>query len=259
MKVNLKSKVISDDFEVYSLFPGEGYKHRTDMLNRGYVFLDFPDLVIPSKPSEFESKNFLSAVVMSEQLAGWLSGPKDANNKPSSNLSDYANVRQGSKRSRYINGLKALFFKARKGELVLLPDRGAYGELMIGELSTDVGKIEYIQPSGMSQKFAARRVKWLSKISQHKISAEFLRSIRTPNALTLVQNSYRKQIFENAYDSYTIGSYVSARFIVSGHEYDVRDDFNFSRFTNYMAALYESYDTNAQVVIPDNILTRSMQ
>ena len=66
MLIDLKSKVITEGFQVYSLFPGEGYKHRADMHNRNLVFLDFPSLSIPSKLEDFESKEFLSKVSMSQ-------------------------------------------------------------------------------------------------------------------------------------------------------------------------------------------------
>jgi len=243
MLIDLKSKVITEGFEVYSLFPGEGYKHRADMENRNLVFLDFPALSIPTRIEDFETKEFLLKVSMSNDLATWLKGMKDSKNKPSSNLSDYGKVRRTPKKSKYINSLQGLFYTARKGEIVILPDRGAFGDLLIGEFTTDSGSFEYITPTGYTNKYASRRVKWLAKVSQHKFSSDFLRSVRTANPFTLVQRSYRKQIFEQAYESYTFDGLISAKFQVRGEEFDSQDDFNFSRFMNYVAALCENYES----------------
>jgi hypothetical protein len=239
MQINLSTKVIDADFQVYSLFPGEGYKHRHVMIEKNFVYLDFPEIEIPPTAVEMQSRDFLLRVAQSEEFAYWISRRRPVGERPSDNLNDYDGVRSGQRRSRYINALSGLIFEAKKSELVLVPDMGAFGDLLVGEFVEDPGVIRYVQVGPMETRYVGRRVRWLTRISQHTLSSEFLKSVRTPNPLVIVERSYRKRIYEAAYTSFVMNGEISARFDVRGLSFTSGDDFHFARFVNYVSALCE--------------------
>lgn len=241
MIIDLKTKIIPENFVVYSLFPGAGYKHRQVMLEQNLVFLDFPDLTIPENKIGFHKHEFVMAVARSEAIAQWISTGRYNENKPVLDIQSYRNSRTGTRRGKYINSLQGLHYTAKKGELVVLPTYGHFGDIMIGEFLDEPSAIRYILPNEHygEYKVPARRVKWIGKKAQHQVSEDFLKSIRS-NPLVIVAQSDRRMIYDAAYSSYTLDSNISATFRVAGESFTSRDDFFFQEFTNYIAALCEN-------------------
>lgn len=240
MRVDINTKIIGNDFQVYSLFPGEGYKHRQTMINENVVFLDFPDLDIPTTQSGFSKAKFINSVVQSASVSSWISQGKPVGSNPAHSPQSFLKSKRTQKRMRYVNALEGLFAKAKRGEVVLLPDRGHYGELLIGEFIGEPSDVTYTVVNG--HKYPSRKVKWMGKKSQHKLSAEFLRSIRTANPLVIVERSKRRPFYEAAYQSFILGDDISAKFLVGGESFNSRDDLLLQQLINYVAALYEDYD-----------------
>jgi len=226
---------------MYALFPGEGYKHRQTMIDRNLVFLDFPDLKLPQASVDYLKREFTHQVARSEAIKDWISGGKMDINKPMLNVSHYANTARGKKRGKYINALEGLHLEAKKGELVIIPTAGYYGDIMIGEFTESAGKIRYVSPNPSYDDFLvpARRVKWIGKKPQHQVTEEFLKAIRTSNPLVLVKKSHRRPLYDAAYPSYMLDDEVHSTFTVKGQSFTARDGYFFQEFLNYAAALAE--------------------
>ena len=222
------------------------------MKERGLVFLDFPGVKLPESSVDFLSSNFLYQVARSEAILKWFNGGLDRTKKPPSSLKEYSKSRTGPKRGKYVSGLDGLYRKAKKGELVVMPDSGHFGELLIGEFLDDPGHEVYVRPSAKYEEFnvPARRVKWLGRKPQYQLTPEFLKSLRT-NPFVLVKRSHRKPVYDIAYPSYQIGDEFSASFKVSGDIFTSRDDYYLQQFINYVAALVENYENQSSDISQD--------
>jgi len=253
--INIRTKVINSDFNVYALFPGQGYKHRQVMIDRGLVFLDFPGLQLPKTQKGYLERDFTREVARSEDFASWISGGKIISKTPPTSLATYTDRARGPKRGKYINSLQGLHLNAQKGELIIVPTAGHYDDIMIGELIDDPNNPIYIapNPSYNDHKVPARRVKWIGRKPQHHVKEEFLRSIRTSNPFVLVKKSDRRQIYDSAYPSYSIGDDVFSTFAVKGQTYSSMDDYFFQELINYSAALSEHVNSKEKKKMSSNV------
>ena len=240
VKVQLSTVFIPESRQVYSLFPGEGYKFRRVIEEDSVLFLDFPNLEIPdSREATFKS-DFVNELLLADQVAAWIKGGRKAEKSPYREDAERP-TRLSQKRQRNLNALQVLFFDLEEGDLVVVPAPGAFGELLIGEVSSSKMKRLNIQPYvEYNESFAARRVRWLAKISQHKLSAEFLQSIRNQNPLSVVGQSFRQEIYSAAYKSYVYGSRMSSKFTVAGEDYDSFEELLLHRFSNFVAAAHSA-------------------
>jgi len=252
-RINIKTKVISDNFRVYAIFPGSGYKHRQAMIERNLVFLDFPDLILPEDSAGYLRNEFTHDVARSEAISSWVSGGMMLESKPMMDIEHYRNTARGKKRGKYINSLEGLHVEAKKGELVIVPTMGYYGDIMIGEFVDNI--TTYVSPGdGYGEyKVPARKVRWIGKKPQYQVTEEFLKSIRTSNPLVIVKKSDRRQIYEAAYPSHMIGDEVYSTFKVNGETYTARDSYYFQEFLNYAAAVAEHICENRDGAIDQNI------
>ncbi len=193
-EVLLDAYVLPDDHSVFKFFPGEGYKFYDVIRDTGVAIIDIRQLEdISEDPSEWDDESVLAAIT-EDRLARAEEGGKDRPDRVVHSSGDKMNL-------TFLNGL---LFKAKKGDLILMPQKGYTTEVLIGELEDDAGEVWTIeaQDDGTKWKYFGRRVVWVGSIEKRLFKRELIEQLQTPVAFFDVGVSNYDQVYRLAFDNY---------------------------------------------------------
>lgn len=196
-RVVLNTKLFDERSEVYALFPGPRYRFYKAFVERGIGFLDFPGLHVPEDREHLRTEDFLHAMVRSEHAAYRGAAEQEIEEQP----------RWSTRRTFNANALHTLLYKAKKGEVVVMPSREKFGQIVVGEFVDEPGnELRVREPSIHGElNVAARRIKWLGRKASYRVTERLLKRLQTQNAFTILERTCRREVYGIAYPSFIYG------------------------------------------------------
>lgn len=203
------------------------------------VFMDFPDLGVPKEKAALDSKEFLSALVLSEKTAQWV-GRKGEGQRPAQQLELYEDSRWGRSRKERARGLHSLLYSAKKGDLIVIPDDRGLGTIHVGRFTSNAPSTFRYRYGAASVSFPARKVEWMGRRPWYQCTEELLLRSRIQTPFTLLAKSVRPEIYDIAFKSYLFDGEYMSRFDVGAEVYNSSHEALLQFLINYTAAHCEA-------------------
>lgn len=232
MEFEIDGVVIPDDHSVFKLFPGKTYRLAKVMHDARLAFLDIPGLSeLSGQPSDWRDSDVLR-VIRDERLfrEGGASRPRKRKGSGSA---------QDKKRLGF---LKNLFFKAKKGDLILVPlGDGFASQIALGELQDEAGelrRLEYTANEKTTETYG-RSVRWLGRVDKNKLSANLVKSLHSSTAFHLLPNSVYEEVYLSAYGTFTYDGIYVAKFETDKETFTPTDYANIGALFNGLAVVHD--------------------
>ncbi len=151
--------------------------------------------------------------------------------------------------------LYGLLFKAEKGDLILMPQKGYTTEVLIGQLLDDPGVVKTVKAKDDdgTHVYYGRRVKWVGKIEKRLFNAELVELLQTPVAFFDVGSSNYEQVYRLAFDNYVYDRQFVATFRTSKRVFTPKDNFVTSVWLELLEVLEEAREAGASLPNGDSI------
>lgn len=224
IKIFNKYKIIPDDHNIYVLHAGRNKCFLADFFATQSVFLDIPSVDLSAEEPEGKKaiERYHRTLQKGSAFAHFHKFP-DRLIAPPNDVEKY-HPKLGLQDPNYkrmdgpaIAAVTELYYKAKTGDLVIVPGRGYQGNVLIGEIgplvTTKNGKIKKTPVSEYhGVEIAHRPVKWLSTYKARvEFSPEFGKILGLPRKLVKLPESLKFEAYDYAYEEYVYNQGASIR------------------------------------------------
>lgn len=242
VEIDLKTRFLSKNHNIYVLHPGEKKKFYFDFIEQNLVFLDMPGVTFPRTVdvSKVELRQMLR---VGRRVGAWHRAGRNNEARPSRNPRDY----RPAGAVRYVSEVQGLYGEAGRGDLVVAPGPGYITEVHIGELTEEFNPRVFAKAKVYpEERIPARRVRWLSK---DKIKAHFSRRLielmQNPQALIRISvPAEKREIYDLAYSDYSMTGEATGLIRVTKTNVDLHELNQSNELLSYFAAMYHALDDN---------------
>ena len=207
--VDLNSKIVPAEQRIWIVHPGRNRSHIDTFLFEGAVFLEFPGLEL--RPDHLQDDGDLRQRIRYAQAVKANRGFVRDDGSPI-RVADFT-AQPDTDVAVHLRTVKHLTDRMKKGDLVVVPGRGAGGNVLFGEVAGSFFPQQSIQvPSLIYAKTPVRRVNWVQERSKLELPADLIRYFEKPPAIAEVARDHiSERFFDYAYDAYSTGdrSWVS--------------------------------------------------
>lgn len=237
IKVRLDAYVLPDDHTVYKFFPGEGYKFYDAILESQIAIIDIRGLEeLEGDPIDWDDEEVLDLISLDRVSRAIKSGGEQPNRLIHS---------PGDKMNQTF--LYGLLFKAEKGDLIVMPQRGYASTVWIGELVDDeVSAIDLKDGDGVYTYFG-RKVKWVGSISKRGFSTDLVDLLQTPVAFFDIGSSNYDQVYRASFDNYVYDRQFVATFRTNKKIFTPKDSFITSVWLELLEVLEQAREDGVQL------------
>lgn len=235
MKIDIATKVLGDEEDVYIVRPGEGYWAFDQMRKSSRIFLDFPDLKITPGGAFPSDERVRLHLVRSMTLREWYDDDK-VGPKPSNDIKDFDDKAYRRRLGRYSGALKRLMFDLTPGTIIVMPDEGYYGRVYIGEIAGPA-HLHSWNSIYEGEELVCRRVKWARWKARGEFSEEIRDLLGHTTPILQLPRSLRPEILRAGYDQYAYSDAFSARLNTEEEEFNTLDDLSIQQFLNYVTGV----------------------
>lgn len=235
MKIDIATKVLGPEDDVYIVRPGEGYWAYELMERSSRIFLDFPDLRVNPKGQLPADDTLRLHIARSIALREW-HDDEQPGPRPSDDPNDFDDQAYRRRLGRYVGAVKRLISDLSIGTVIVVPDEGYFGQVLVGEV---VGRpeIHAWKQAYDGEPLITRRVKW----SRSKLRGSFDEEIRdllghTTPVLQLPR-SLREEILYAGFDQFAYENSFSARLNTEEEDFSTLDDYSIQSFLNYVTGI----------------------
>ncbi len=229
--VDLATTVISQDHKVWKLFPGEAYKFVTLMSDEKLVFLDVRGLTkLGDFPEKWDDEKLVEAVSVDRWKRQ--NSARDEVTERRVTAVDKANA-------TYVKGILVL---AKAGDLVVVPQQGPAGLILIGQFTEESGKSHTLeaQDGRVHSTYVGRRVRWLGKVNKRKVPLDVVERLQTPVSFFDMGDTGRTLFYKLAFGSFSYDGFNYAEFETTKQVFTSRDSRNASTWFELVELLEAS-------------------
>ncbi|MBO9421488.1 hypothetical protein J7481_18415 [Labrenzia sp. R4_2] len=244
---NLKVKYIAEDHNVWAVHAGRYKRQYETFLENNVVFLELPGL--PSAGVDFGNlQSVRQAIRMSDGVLKWIIG--QSTNPPVRNLDAYDGnpidiAEEGARTfNSQVGNVMSLFHQAKAGDLVLVPGKGHYKSVLIGEIETSFDSDDLIllrQYDDEATPF--RRVNWLNtEIPKRNFSKYVSKRLENRHAVINLNknwsdlNSISDDVYKFAYQNFIFKD--QSHITLSGPTYNSKEPQGIFDATDLIKAVY---------------------
>jgi hypothetical protein len=233
--VDIATRVVKADENIYVMQPGEGYWLYDSFAQFSHVFLDFPGLGLDFKEPAPDDKALRTMIVRSLTLSDWIRNDKRGKT-PSRDLADYLGKDRRLRLGRYVGAVKRLYFDLTPGTIIVVPGRHYYDDVLIGEI---VGKPRMLVRKSLYDKepVPARKIEWLRRKPRSAFTREVREKFGTPNPLIQLERSLRGEVLKAGFDQFAYNGQFAARLNTANDDFNTLDDYNIQTFVNYVTGV----------------------
>lgn len=260
--VELNTKVIDKNQNIWVIFPGRGRKYFNRFYDEKKIFLDLPGTLFDERVNEIsmsqyrkqEVKDYVRKnVVRSLKIQEWTRETETEifpTNAPSKNLDDFpTRFPEEPKNFGSIVSTAGKFFIGMKhGDLVLVPGKGgAFSSVHFGELRGGFSPTNSVRlPKFREERAQARNVNWLGvDASRVDFSRDVYGYLTRPPAIHQISDPKAKlEVYGTAYKNYIVGD--KSRALVFAKEYDGKDPTAVNPVNDAVKFLVAVYNCHAQ-------------
>jgi hypothetical protein len=229
--VKLGTVILPSDHKVYKFFPGKSYKFYDLITDKRIAVLDIRGLDDLGSPSSWKDDAILTRIAQDRVDRMVAAG----GTKPSRLVRSV-----GDKAA--LTFLKGLLFTARKGDLILMPDKGYTTLVRVGELLDDAGDVRSFTATddGTANSYFGRRVRWLANIEKRKFSLDLINLLQTQSAFFDIGRSHYEEVYQLTFDNYVYDGQYVATFTTSKNVFTSKDALLTSVWFELLEVLEES-------------------
>lgn len=249
MRIDIRAKELAEDCRVWRAFPGKSYNLLDAFVDHSTVFLEFPNL---SLEAEFENDEHLAAKVHAAQLTADQKRDLGPDAHPRIRWQEYRDVHVDSALGRRVKTVVDLFANAKKGDLVIVPNRKGRNDTRIGVFSTDPSERIFIEGASVYTRyfFPARQIEWLAQPNEERFSPQLTNILRHEHAFVDIGSDLYNEVFSLAYGNF-ISSDVYSALVTNGNN-DFTDSDNalvgvIFTLSAYACQAYENGDETFEV------------
>jgi len=241
VEIALGAYILPDDHSVFKFFPGKSYKFYDLVVTSNLALIDVRGLdELSSDPGKWSDKEILTRISV-DRVARQV-------------------ARGGRRPTRLVNSvgdkqaltfIRGLFFRAEKGDLILVPAKGYTSMVMVGELLDDPGILRTVDASDdkIVSKYYGRRVKWVARLEKRLFSSEVIKLLHSQAAFFDVGYSHYEEVYNLAFDNFVYDKQVVSTFRTSKRVFTSKDNLLTSLWFELIEVLQESQDQDAKLTI----------
>ena len=244
VEVELDAFVLPDDHKVFKFFPGKDYKFYDLVRTTGVAIIDVRDLdELGDDPAEWDEEDVLNHIAEDRVERAVADGAA----RPSRLVRS-----QGDKATHTF--LDGLFYKARKGDLILMPQKGYTTDVLIGQLVDKPGKLRKIvaEDDDWNYSYYGRRVKWVGVIEKRLFNTELITLLHSQAAFFDVGRSHYEEVYRLAFDNFVYDQKFVATFRTGKNIFTPKDNFLTSVWLELLEVLEEAREEGTD--LPDGTI-----
>ncbi len=237
---DIATKVVADTQKIWALHPGRGKKFYGIFFENRKVFLEIPGFF--PDPQTFDSTEAIRQHLrMSDAVLEYY---RKGETVPTKNAATYDSAVGDKSFSSAVGNVETLYKEASPGDLILVPGRGHYAPVLIGEITSKFNvRDSIVHPSYPGHEIPVRKVRWLStNIPKRQLDGEVAKRLENRHAICeIYRKLYGKHVFPVAYRSYVEGGKSKAEFL--GSQYsgkDLLETYSSALLLKYFVASYNA-------------------
>lgn len=238
IRVDIRTRFLTDDQRCYILFPGAGYRYYGAMQEQGVVFLDLPGFPLAPGEDLRKAEDLVKRVAVSQRIAHWHRSERPADNLPPRTTEELKRFRNTPAQQNLAGLAKGFFHQIKRGDIIIVPASRYEEDVLFGEIDSNDVVFAKVQQYP-EERIPARRVKWIAKRSRASIPNWLEQKIPSPNPLRQIERAHFEDIFDIMYERYFFDRHFACKFNVSSKEFSALDNFLFQQIVLYVAALHE--------------------
>ena len=210
ISVDLQTRVIPENHNVYVARPGQGARLYGTFLDQSAIGPDFPGLDLRRGVPLADQQELERRVRRSIRLRNWHLSGRLKDNEPDRDLKKYSPA-DFKGMGQYRSILLGYFERAARGDLAIITPKSWSLPALIVEFRDDpMGIVEIPADFYPRDPLSGRRVRILAKIEKRKLPAKVLDIVEKPNAFVILEKSARPVVYRLAYwehlnwDSHTL-------------------------------------------------------
>lgn len=239
VEVSLGTYVLPLTHKVWKYFPGKNYKFHDLVSETSVALLDVRDLdEVNDDPAEWEDDALLEHIAEDRVERRVEAGaPRPAKTIKSA----------GDKTT--LTFLKGLFYTAKKGDLIVMPDKGYTTQVRIGILTDKAGKLKKItaKDNDGTYNYFGRRVRWVGSIEKRKLSDELIGQLHSQAAFFDLGRSHYEEIYDKAFDDYAYDGQFVGTFRTAKSIFTPKDNFLTSVWLELLEVLEEARENKTDL------------
>ena len=239
--VNLGTYILPNDHKVYKFFPGKKYKFHELVEATSVALIDVRNLeVLGADPKLWDDKKLLKHIAQDRVDRKVKAGAK----RPAKLVRS-----QGDKATQTF--LKGLLFAAKKGDLILMPDKGYTTFVKIGILLDNPGDLKTIDANDDDGKYRyyGRRLRWIGQVEKRKLSDELINLLHSRAAFFDIGRGNYEEVYSKSLDNYVYDNQFVTTFRTSKNIFTSKDNLLSSLWFELIEVLQETRDNKASLKI----------
>lgn len=243
--VALGTYILPADHKVWKYFPGKDYKFHDVVSETAVALIDVRDLNdLGNDPAKWAEDDLLDHIA-ADRIERRVEAGAPRPDRFVRSAGDQATL----------TFLQGLFFTAKKGDLIVMPDKGYTTGVKIGMLLDKRGVLKTVKAKDSNDEtytYYGRRVKWVGEIEKRKLSDELIAQLHSLAAFFDLGLSRYEEIYDKAFDDYVYdGSFVST-FRTSKNIFTSKDNLLSSLWFELIEVLEEARENDEDLTV-DNI------
>ncbi|WCK01550.1 hypothetical protein [Agrobacterium tumefaciens] len=227
-KVDLKTRIISDDTRVFLARAGKKGHLFTRVEEAKAIGPDLPDLDLNLTADFIDSDLLDSKIKRSRILKAWLTtSPSSRGGRPPQTLAAYRNVSKSPGHAQIAGIVKGYFVDVKEGDILVIPNPNNFSKAIIAEalpISAGVKKIP-----GMERfegyEFDGRKFGYSKLVPMASLPRSVIELTQAPTGFAEIHNAHVKQrIFSLGFDDYIMDSEFAARIITTKPDFKPFDN-----------------------------------
>lgn len=241
INVALGTYILPKDHKVWKYFPGKDYKFHDLVSQTAIALIDVRNLDDLEGGSDLWGDVELLEHIAEDRIqrrveAGYA--------RP-----DRLVRSQGDKAT--LTFLRGLLFTAKKGDLIVMPDKGYTTAVRIGMLLDEPGVLKTVtaEDDDKIQRYYGRRVKWIGEIEKRRLSDQLIGQLHSQAAFFDLGRSHYEEVYDRAFDDYVYDKQFVATFRTSKNIFTSKDNLLSSLWFELIEVLEEARESETDLTI----------
>lgn len=238
-KIDLKTKIISSDTDVYLARAGKQGHLFEQVLAERAIGPDLPNLDVDLSKGLDDEKNLVAKINRARRLSRWIQSPAESRgDPPPKSLGDYDNEKKRSGHAQ-IEGIVRTYFKDMKaGDVVVIPDPQLFGRAILAEV-LPLEKVAKSIPGAKrydGYTFQGRKFGHFTQVRMMDLPRSVIELARAPTGLAKITDArVKNRIFEMCFTDFALDDVFSSQIITTKPEFHPFDAAVLNAFVRMIA------------------------
>jgi hypothetical protein len=249
-KVDLKTKIISSDADVYLARAGKQGHLFEQVLAQKAIGPDLPNLALDLTNGLKKEKQLVAKINRARKLSRWIQASKSSRgDQPPTNLSDYDNEKKRSGHAQIEGVVRTYFQDMKAGDVLVIPNPALFGEAILAEVLPLEPHAQVIDGAKRYEgfQFQGRKFGHFTKVRMMDLPRAVVEIARSPTALAKIGSvAVKKRIFEMCYTDYALDDIFSSQILTTKPEFRPFDANVLNAFVKMVAQNVELLQTEGE-------------